>query len=299
MKKATLIALVTALCGILLCGCSFSFVYPTYDNAAKYSVGGAELTDEIERVDISWVRGNVIVATHTENTVAFSEQANLEVDESLTMHYWLDGKTLHIKFAQSGKIGVIDLRKTLTVFLPQELMLKYLTVNVISANVSVDGVTAQSAEFDSVSGEIDIANTQILQLLEIDTVSGELTASLKGTLDELEVDTVSGDIEITAEKIGTVDLDSTSGRVKLNVISQPDEIDIDTVSGAVSLYLPSDSSFTLNFDTVSGSFDCDLPTTKRGDNYICGGGLAKYKIDTVSGSLKIKINSSVQQLSRY
>ena len=141
MKKVIVLLFTAALCAALLCGCRMS-VRPAsglssfrYDHAEQYTAGGAVLSDAVERVEIHWLSGSVAVEAHGEDTISFSEEANRKLTEDDCLYYRLDGTTLLIQFCRSGKWDLNDLQKDLTVLLPEELLLKELEVNSVSAEL--------------------------------------------------------------------------------------------------------------------------------------------------------------------
>lgn len=273
MRKMFLRIAALTLCAALLSGCNmpdyFSISSFTYDDAEKYTMGGAVLSDAIDTVEIDWISGSVLVDTHSDHTVAFEEHANRKLSKDTTLYYWLEGKTLHIKFGRSGKWRHSGLDKDLTLYLPEQL-LEELEVESVSAKIEVNGIGASH--------------------MKLDTVSGEIAASLPGMINDLEIGTVSGTAHISAPQIGSFEADSTSGEISLSVETAPEKLDVDTVSGNFDLYLPETAGFELRFDTVSGNLDSEIPCETDGKNYIYGDGTATYRVETVSGNLRIEPN---------
>lgn len=64
MKKTFSIMLILAVCAGLLSGCRVSVHLPVgllsfyYDNAERYTVGGADISDTVECVEIQWLSGS-------------------------------------------------------------------------------------------------------------------------------------------------------------------------------------------------------------------------------------------------
>ena len=214
MNTSASLTLALTLCALLLSGCglhmrpSLGLSGINYEHPEKYTVGGAAFTDKVEQVEIHWLSGSVTVTGHKGNEIRFSETANRNLTNDLSMHYWLDGSTLRIQFCRSGKWNLNGLEKDLTLQLPERL----------------------------------------LQSLTVDTVSA---------------------------------------RVNLEDLAMED-LDVDTVSGSVTLCLPADADFTLDFDTVSGSFSSELACKTESSRRIFGSGLGEYSIYTTSGSVHIE-----------
>lgn len=196
-------------------------------------------------------------------------------------------------------------------------------LNAVSGDVELTGSITGEVQAGTTSGAIRIENSASAQKAGLSTTSG--TMRLYGTFDEVRFSSTSGDIyaEGTADTVdadaisGTVTLtgsyrdinaDTTSGTILLEIWDvapeidagttsadviirseiAPTELDIDTTSGGVELAIPSGSSFTLDFDTISGDLKSDLPLTMKGSDLYSGDGSAEYSISTTSGSLKIR-----------
>ena len=260
-----------------------------YDDAGKYTPGGAALTSTINNLDIDWVSGEIEIIYHEEKTVVFSETSNREMDEHLTMRYWLDGDTLRIRFSEAGSWNFNNVHKTLTVMLPADLVLQELEIDTVSANLKAHRVEAERADLDTVSGWIDIEEAAVSQSFNADTTSGDITAMFAGSLSELEIDTVSGKTQISVEQLGEFELNSTSGAISLSAANAPASGEIGTVSGDVELILPETAEFTVEVNTVSGELDSEFSLAKKGDRYSCGGGACRYEVETTSGNISFRL----------
>ena len=66
-------------------------------------------------------------------------------------------------------------------------------------------------------------------------------------------------------------MNSTSGKVELELLHCPGELDVETTSGDVTLTLPADSGFRLEYDHTSGDLrNSEIPLSRRGGDYIAG-----------------------------
>ena len=293
MNKSTSLALTLTLFALLLSGCGIhSLPFPGmstfhYEYPEKYTVGGAAFTDRVEKVEIHWLSGSVTVTGHKGNEIRFSEKANRNLTNDLSMHYWLDGSTLRIQFCRSGKWNLNGLEKDLSLQLPERL-LESLEVDTVSARVSLENLSVEDLELDTVSGAVRLGDCQVSDRARVDTTSGSVKAALIGALREWKADTVSGSVELTVPEVRDFDVNTTSGSVSLTAEKAPKSLDVDSVSGSVTLCLPADGDFTLDFDTVSGSFSSELACKTEGSRRIFGRGTGDYSIDTTSGSVNIE-----------
>lgn len=265
MNKRILCLAVLFSAAAVLSGCGSSAI--TYPDSHKYTVGGAELKDEVSQIYIGWVSGEIEIQYHEEDTIIFSESANQTQTEKDTMRYWLDGDTLNIQFMESGIKRIDGLEKKLTLYLPEDLDNCDFEINSVSADISMNGITAHT--------------------VEANTTSGNFTATLEHQLKELSVDTVSGDVDVQVNAVDSFEFDSVSGEVELRAAHTPKEGTADSTSGDIMLYLPEDASFRAEAETVSGSVysDFEMETDEKEGVYICGSGDSRFEMDTVSGDI--------------
>lgn len=304
MKKIVVFVMLAAICGMT--GCSY-FGSVTYTNSEKYSVGNAEITDKIENIEIDWPSGSVSVVSHSKDMFMLSEKAKDGISEDLRVHWWLEGTTLHVKFAASGA----SLRwfntghKELTLTVPEALSFDNVVIRAASAEIEAVNLAAETLSVSTASGNMDIncaANTISLnsasgdiQLdqkdkageVSIDTASGRIDANLS-RVNTASLESASGKIQVTAVSVNSISAKSTSGAVSCELEATPSECKLHAVSGEVTLNLPDDSDFTANISTTSGDFKSDFALKKDGSTYICGSGSAHIDIETTSGDVEIR-----------
>lgn len=287
--KKTLCTVVPLCAALLLTGCHINFSLTgtkvNYPNAEKYQAGDVKINETVDELRIHWISGGVELLASESETVRVKE-TGAPADEALKLRYWLDGSTLHIQPCASGTNYPGTLNKTLTVMLPERRM-DLISVDGVSCNVEITALEARTVSIDTVSGDAELKGCTVADELKMDSTSGDLTAHLRGTLDAVDFDSVSGAAKIEAEKIMRVDFDTTSGAMELNLEREPGTLNHSSTSGSLSLTLPEDADFELNFDSVSGSLKSDIPVTKSSDTYIAGSGGNEYSVDTTSGSMRI------------
>lgn len=296
MKK--LLCFLAALGALLLAGCGKgrgeSFLY---DGPEHYTPGGASLTQPVKRLEIDWLAGSVRLENGGGDELTFEETANRPLSEELSLHWWLEGETLHLKFCASGRWTLGGLQKDLTVTLPQGLTLEEVEITTVSAGISAPELSARSIDWsttsgdmtaqffdtaelhlDTVSGVTNVTSDTDVRKVKIGSTSGDISLAL-GVVEELDVSTVSGRVQAEALQCGSADLESTSGDITLQLRDLAGPCDIDTVSGRVKLSLPEGAAFDLDFDTVSGKLDSELTGTPGG---------VPIEVDTTSGNLTLR-----------
>ncbi len=263
------LSLAALLFGIISNTNSFGFISTYYDNEELYSVcyGKVEITEEINKLDINWIDGNISVDTHDGDEIIINEYG--VTDEDSRLRYLVRNGELIIQPRKSARFisdGDIP-TKDLVVLIPNTMA--YL-VNVEASNID---------------GEIKLATVEAHRML-IESVSAEIYIS-DVTANEIDIEVVSADVEAKGS-FNDISIESVSGDVKITSEVCPRELDADTVSGNFVIYIPDTSEFTVELDEVSGSFNSDFAYTKRGDSYIVGSGGADFTIDGVSGDIQVK-----------
>jgi hypothetical protein len=175
-----------------------------------------------------------------------------------------------------------------------------------SGSIRVDHVHRQ-AQLTTLSGSID-AN-DIGDDLRASSASGSVTVS--NITGDVRISALSGATQI-AKPGGRVDADSASGSVevqgattdvkahsasgKIDVSGNPGSSsywDLKTVSGAVELGVPSDASFHLSADAVSGQIKTDVPIMieEQGKHSLrarVGAGGGRVEVHTISGEIRVR-----------
>lgn len=293
-----------AMCG--LTSCSY-FGSVTYANSDQYSVGDTEITDKIENIEIDWPSGSVNVVSHSESTFLLSEKVEKGISDDLRLHWWLEGATLHVKFAASGA----SLRwfntghKELTLTVPETLSFDDVIIRAASAEIDANDLVAETLSVSTASGDMNIicaANT-----IRLNSASGNIQLDQKDRTDEVSIETASRKISANLSRVDTASFEAASGKIQVTAVSvnslsakaaggdvsceleaTPSECKLHAVSGKVTLILPDNSDFTANVSTTSGNFESDFALKKDGSTYIRGSGSADIDIETTSGDVSIR-----------
>lgn len=237
--------------------------------SGEYNIGGGSVTEPINAVEVHWVSGKIDIAVYDGEATVIGE--NEIDDEDYRLRYRVENGRLTVHSEKSGfSFGVIKRpKKELTIKIPRAF-----------------AQDIRELKINSVSAEINISGLAVSQTVEVDTVSGKVTAE-DLTAACLECDTVSGGIKASGA-IESFDLDSTSGSAEIVTSVPLKRLETDTVSGNVTIIIPENSGFTLEFDTVSGDIDCEFPLTKKNGKHIYADGSAKLEADSTSGDFTVK-----------
>lgn len=242
----------------------FSWSSYHYDHSELYLYGNGEISaDQIQQLDVHWNSGQVDILPYDGDMIQFSEDGTYSEKDAL--HYYVDQNKLIIHFAQSQRWLRHPSAKHLTILVPQEAFFKDIDIELISANISMDGLQAQSIDIETVSGDLKASNIAC-QDIDINTVSGR--CQLQGAFNSLEAETVSGDCSF-------------------DVIGLPSKIAMDSVSGNVDIYLEENDGFTAKIDSLSGKLSCDFASIQDKKQIIYKDGSARFDFDSVSGDVHI------------
>ena len=253
--------------------------------------------DNIKKIKIDWVAGNVNLRVGSGDEIVFSETSYRTLTDQQKMRYTVsDSGVLQISFCDNldnifnwFSVDANMPAKTLTMEVPASLigLLADVEVDSVSANIDLLGVYGAKTELSSVSGEIRCADVSADEL-DLSSTSGAIVCE-NCAAGSLDIENVSGSIRVEGE-YARIDAETVSGSIALSLATVPDKIDVDGVSGSITVSLPETANFTAKLDTVSGSLNCSFPGTFGSDMVVVGDGTASYRFNTVSGNLNIEKN---------
>lgn len=259
---------------------AFTGKIPTkYDNADKYTTGNGEFEGKVDTFSIWWLDGSVTVKTHKENTVKIVETANRELDDTFSLHWRYHyvedyGNVLYVRYSASGNFDFGDLKKDVTVYLPENDGMD-ITVNVDVASVDLDmggfentlkelcilsnsgkvSAKVDNADEVRISGQNDEdvpeANRQFffrangtVDDLGISSSYAKVYA-IAGSMRYADVATVFNDLHLSTGEAKKLSISNSGGNIYATVLKF-DSIDLETFDGATELILAPDASFELS-----------------------------------------------------
>ncbi|MBD3855355.1 MAG: DUF4097 family beta strand repeat protein [Acidobacteria bacterium] len=157
-----------------------------------------------------------------------------------------------------------------------------LSVETVSASISVDGVTGE-LDLETVSGSVDIATMPAA--LDVESVSGNI--SVESAPADSDVSSVSGKIEIRAAG-GSIDVENVSGKTMIygGII---DDGDLESVSGDITCHAIPGPDGSLDIETMSGTITLMIDTTL----------VASFDLSTFSGSIENQVGPEPTRTSKY
>lgn len=256
-------------------------------------------------VDIDVLSGSVTIVAGSSGVVEVTGTLGDGV-EGLEIDGDEDGVYIEVEYDEHYH-GKQHVDTDLTIRVPAGSIL---TVETVSASISVEGVTGE-LDLESVSGSVDVSTRP--SALDVETVSGNISiesapadsdvSSVNGKIDigaaggSIDVENVSGKTMIHGGVIDNGDLESVSGDITCHAIPGPDgSLDIETMSGVITLVI--DSALTASFElsTFSGSIENQIgPEPTRTSKYTpgkelyfnTGTGGPNISLESFSGSIKL------------
>lgn len=258
-----------------------------YPSDANYEMGDAVVSSPVNSLEVDWVFGSVKVAYYDGKEVRCTEQNDSPTDIT-RMRYWLDGTTLKIRFSKSGQYEMRLKQKDLTILLPNRCK-PNIRINTASANVSIEGVSANDINVDASSGDVTLGDVNALSL-KLCSISGEIT--LKNvTADGLEMETSSGDEKMSGCNFKITNLESISGEVLLSE-SGCSSLNMETSSGNVETN--NIQCETCKVESVSGDISMNGSVkrgtelkTSSGNVFLCGLKSGSCSVESVSGDVSL------------
>lgn len=276
----------------------------------------------VREINIGWACGRVdIKCADTSGFDIFEEGTT----DKYKLAWKVDGEKLSLRYCKNVSLFAVNLPdKALNVTLPASIELDKVKVSNASANVYIDGVTANEIKINTSSGESETKSCTADEI-EIDSASGKtIVSDCKAT--KLSIDSASGSTTVTGTSADTIDIesasgsktltgcsctklktdsasgslkyegsaeevecDSAAGSITLTLDNRAKSIDVDSASGSTKVYLPSDAGFDAKISAASGKIKCDFSDAKLGDKYAFRSGTyeVKIKVSCASGSLTI------------
>jgi DUF4097 and DUF4098 domain-containing protein YvlB len=247
-------------------------------NDDNYKIGEGEISkDQVKELEVNWTAGDVKVNVFNPeitgtNEISISEESDTPLDEDYEMRYKVEDGVLKIMFAKP-KVKFQGIFKSLD---------KELTINIPINHELTDVV------IDTVSADIQIDSLSLPYQINLATVSGDINTN-RVDADSMYAETVSGKIRCTEAIFGSTHMESVSGEIYATYLGgAPDSVSIETVSGSITLGFPkSTEGFKVEYDRVSGNFDCEFDVKINKNMAMYKNGENKISLETVSGNMKI------------
>lgn len=203
-----------------LTGSVFDFVGNDDEKSASAIEGNCQFSaDEIDSIEVNWVNGDVDINYYDGDKITVTEKGKSNNKMTCDID---DGELVIDEFANSQNFGNMS-TKDLTVQLPRGFSLKDLEINSVSSNIEIKDIDADSVEFETVSGNIDITFCAQPGCIDCESVSGDVRIILpKDTTGySIRDNSVSGNVNCDSKNFGDgstrINLESVSGNYTVDI----------------------------------------------------------------------------------
>jgi len=150
-----------------------------YENAENYTAGSARLKTSVTGLDIAWLEGEVQISYHASDEIDIKEYSNRKLEDHEKVRWFVDGKTLRIRYSESGKWQFKNLSKAVEIKLPYGMELAKTDISSVSANITTDGLAANKLNVESNSGNVTLKMAQTASFkLSFKTETGQFSSEL-------------------------------------------------------------------------------------------------------------------------
>lgn len=230
----------------------FSFGSSHYPNADRYTVGNNSIpATELKEIEVNWISGSVEIEAYHGKTIEVSETCPNSLSEGDRVRSLYENGKLTIQFRESrfALFGSYSGNKALHIQIPESLAgnIRNLTLDSVSSDNTISGLTMQNCDVDNVSGSIIVDGS--VQDFDLDTVSGNCRITSHTTPKRINTDSVSGDVTLIIPKNAsfTAEHDSVSGKMNSDFSM--------TLSGDDTFISGDGGTDEWEFESVSGDVD--------------------------------------------
>jgi len=254
-------------------------------------------------VDIENMAGSIRVTGWEKNEIAVSGRLGRQAS-GLN----LSGGASHTRIEVETEGNPHGVRSDLDIKVPAGSRLK---IDGFEASITVTGVTG-TVQAETVNGSINLSGgakdvdlQAVNGAVEVTKASGRIKAesvngavTVRDSSGELEASTVNGTLEVRGGSWTKAHLETVSGGLRFEgSLAKKATLDAETVSGSVELAFPPGIGADFSVSSFSGSIDNDLGpaatrqskwTTEKELSFSTGGGGAKVRVQTLSGSIHLR-----------
>ena len=308
MKKNSFLIVIVLICAVcILTGCFnglFNFKissYGTYKDANKYSIGSFSYNASgLDKVCIDYVSGDVTLVQSANRTLSVTENDSRLSDDQ-KVHWYLDGKTLYIRFCKSGYSGKFpNNSKKISIEIPFDIELE---VGITSGDVTfATDVEARNVSLGATSGDFKVRTVRTGEF-QMGSTSGSVSMdALYAT--KVSFGSTSGNTSVDLIHAEAIKFGATSGNTVLGNIYASDvngagtsgniilsfeyceNLSIGCTSGNIRIEKIPSNGATIKYEKTSGTLKADGYMVKD-NRMVFGAGGCKMEIVTTSGDLII------------
>jgi DUF4097 and DUF4098 domain-containing protein YvlB len=281
MKK-TISALLILLCAAMLTGCAGMSV--------RVDIKPAELVntqefdaDGVDSITVSYISDDVTLLESDSDKIVLKEYMS-ENKESFYAKTAQKGNELKIESGDRPKISVWN--SYVELYLPVSYIEK-LELGTVSGSIETQlALTCKDFTVSNTSGLITLDDLTA-DSIELDTVSGSIECSqLYG---DTSIASTSGSIAID-DLFSEAEIANVSGSIEINCAQDLEKLEVESVSGSIDLTVPKELSFEFSAESDSGTISTPFSDSSDKSSVSVDVGsdpTAEIELSTLSGSINV------------
>lgn len=262
------------------------------DYTGHIVVDNEKIETPIHRIEIKVSNTDIFIENHNEDYI---EVSHTSVEEDYDFTVFKEGTTLKVGTYDTKKFDInkyfsFGVKSPVT-----EIVIKLPMGNEANISISTESgdskvyVNKNNINFLSATGDLDLESNG--STLKCNCASGDM--KINGIKNNIDINTISGKVDIVTEN-PEINVDTVSGDFNFD-LTKSNNLNFKSVSGDITGVIR-DMDIYLKIDTVSGEIFVNSEKGNKNKNIgknfnsVIGQGRSKGKIQTVSGSVKIKGN---------
>lgn len=142
--------------------------------------GIAEVDGEVDKIEVNWDDGQVIIVHSKDTKIRFYEKATTNLTTANSLSYRFADNDLEIYYGPNGQNNIGNIDKELYIFVPVTVKLEDLEVKTTSGAIQVD-IDSKEADIETETGWVRYTNCLETFDAEISSVSGNVSLVLPST----------------------------------------------------------------------------------------------------------------------
>lgn len=237
--------------------------------------------DGIDSVNLNFVVGDINVETWDKNEVSVRAVGNISTNSSINefnLEKTVSGN--QVTFSFSNSINLISnfynsSDMSILVSIPNNYN-KNLNISSTSSYIKITDNNFNAMDIKTISGDLDFMNINAKNIVSSST-SGSISFNTIST-DAATIESISGNI-FAQNFSGNLNCKTVSGDINVDFNNFNNDYKFSTVSGYTNLTIPSNASFALDSETLSGAISNEFGSINNSNS--------KIKFNSTSGDLSI------------
>lgn len=243
-----------------------------------------EINDRISNLTIEWLSGVIRIMPTELDHIRIVQKTSNRFPEDKLFYTDLFQDELRIIDGRKKKIniGFLPHHTVLEVYLPQQVW-NSLQITAVGGQVNIGDIHVIKCKCQVTSGSATLSGQFRALHLEM---TGSRVIGEKLTADDLYLHCTSSRIDLSGE-ISAINSHNKGRSIYIRSLIVPKSIHSITTGAKVTISIPDNDGFALQFTKVSGHFHSDFPFTSEGNRYVYLHGKRSYKAEVRGGTFSL------------